>query len=195
MSRILCVIASPRFIMVFLIQVAFSSVTSVIIPPCFSAIFTTFKPEALEKYPLNASLSFLNRVLSSIFMLSGRLTRQLISVRLTRIYISEVLEGSSSEDEVEDETFGRIFPRSRTRRGEEFFPFPRPFRGRDEEFLGISAFFSAILRTRLLILVFRGRGRDEARNFAPFLGHFEVETRPSRTSDLGIGRTKLEPRV
>ena len=95
---------------------------------------------------------------------------------------SEVLEGSSGEDEVEDETFGRIFPRSRTRRGEEFFPFPRPFRGRDEEFLGISAFFSAILRTRLLILVFRGRGRDEARNFASFLGHFEVETRPSRTS-------------
>merc|ERR1711974_285313 len=75
--------------------------------------------------------------------------------------ISEVLEGSSGEDEVEDETFGRIFPRSRTRRGEEFFPFPQPFRGRDEEFLGISAFFSAILRTRLLILVFRGQGRDE----------------------------------
>ena len=96
----------------------------------------------------------------------------------------EVLEGSSGEDEVEDETFGIIFPRSRTRRGEEFFPFPRPFRGRDEEFLGISAFFSAILRTRLLILVFRGRGRDEARNFASFLGHFEVETRPSRTSAL-----------
>ena len=99
---------------------------------------------------------------------------------------AEVLEGSSSEDEVEDkvedETFGRIFSR---RRGEEFFPFPRPFRGRDEEFLGISAFFSAILRTRLLILVFRGRGRDEARNFAPFLGHFEVETRPSRTSAKG----------
>ena len=66
------------------------------------------------------------------------------------------------------------------RRG--IFPFTRPFRGRDEEFLGISAFFSAILRTRLLILVFRGRGRDEVRNFAPFLGHFEVETRPSRNS-------------
>ena len=96
---------------------------------------------------------------------------------------AEVLEGPSGEDEVEDETFGRIFPRSRTRRGEEFFPFPRPFRGRDEEFLGISAFFSAILRTRLLILVFRGQGRDEARNFAPFLVHFEVETRPSRTSE------------
>ena len=95
---------------------------------------------------------------------------------------SEVLEGSSREDDVEDKTFGITFPRSRTRQGEEFFPFPRPFRGRDEEFLGISAFFSAILRTRLLILVFRGRGRDEARNFAPFLGHFEVETRPSRTS-------------
>ena len=44
-------------------------------------------------------------------------------------YLAEVLEGSSGEDEVEDETFGRIFPRSRTRRGEEFFPFPRPFRG------------------------------------------------------------------
>ena len=98
----------------------------------------------------------------------------------------EILEGSSDEDEVEDETFGRIFPRSRTSRGEEFFPFPRPFRGRDEEFLGILAFFSAILRTRLLILVFRGRGRDEARNFAPFLGHFEVETRPSRTSGSGL---------
>ena len=95
---------------------------------------------------------------------------------------AEVLERSSGEDKVEDKTFGRVFPRSRMRRGEEFFPFPRPFRGRDEEFLGISAFFSAILRTRLLILVFRGRGRDEARNFASFLGHFEVETRPSRTS-------------
>ena len=109
------------------------------------------------------------------FQLRGKTNRQMVS---------EVLEGSSGEDEVEDETFGRIFPRSRTRRGEEFFPFPRPFRGRDEEFLGISAFFSAILRTRLLILVFRGRGRDEARNFASFLGHFEVETRPSRTSVL-----------
>ena len=97
---------------------------------------------------------------------------------------TEVLEGSSGEDEIEDETFARIVRKSRTRRGEEFFPFPRPFRGRDEEFLGISAFFSAILRTRLLILVFRGRGRDEARNFAPFLGHFEVETRPSRTSAI-----------
>ena len=96
--------------------------------------------------------------------------------------LAEVLEGSSDEDEVEDETFSRICPRSRTSRGEEFFPISRPFRGRDEEFLGISAFFSAILRTRLLILVFRGRGRDEARNFASFLGHFEVETRPSRTS-------------
>ena len=100
------------------------------------------------------------------------------------ISTSEVLEGSSGEDEVEDKTFGRIFPRSR--RGEKFFPFPRPFRGRDKEFLGISAFFSAILRTRLLILVFRGRGRDEARNFASFLGHFEVETRPSRTSGKTI---------
>ena len=111
---------------------------------------------------------------------------------------AEVLEGSSGEDEVEDETFGRIFSRSRTRRGEEFFPFPRPFRGRDEEFLGISAFFSAILRTRLLILVFRGRGRDEARNFASFLGHFEVEARPSRTSGKeylwsGSVMTKLWP--
>ena len=71
---------------------------------------------------------------------------------------TEVLEGSSDEDEVEDEvedkTFGRIFPRSRTRRGEEFFPFTRPFQRRDEEFLRISAFFSGILRTRLLILVF-----------------------------------------
>ena len=56
----------------------------------------------------------------------------------------EVLEGSSDEDEVKDETFSRICPRSRTRRGEEFFPIPRPFRGQDEEFLGISAFFSAI---------------------------------------------------
>ena len=99
------------------------------------------------------------------------------------ILVTEVLEGSSSEDEVEDETFGRIFPRSRTRRGEEFFPFPWHFRGRDEKFLGILAFFFfSILRTRLLILVFQGR--DEARNFAPFLGHFEVETKPSRTSDL-----------
>ena len=42
---------------------------------------------------------------------------------------TEVLEGSSGEDEVEDETFSRIFPRSRMRRGEDFFPFPRPFRG------------------------------------------------------------------
>ena len=59
---------------------------------------------------------------------------------------SEVLEGSSSEDEVQDETFGRVFPRSRTRRGEarnfslffglfedetrnssEFRPFSQPF--------------------------------------------------------------------
>ena len=83
----------------------------------------------------------------------------------------EVLEGSSDEDEVEDETFGRIFPRSRRRRGEEFFPFTRPFQGQDEEFLGILAFFSAILRKRLLILVFQGRGQDEARNFASFLGY------------------------
>ena len=43
---------------------------------------------------------------------------------------------------------------------------------------------------RLLILVFRGR--DEARNFASFLGHFEVETRPSRTS--ANHHTKAEPR-
>ena len=129
--------------------------------------------------------TFQNIIVTKIYLISFEI----------KVELSEVLEGSSDEDEVEDETFGRIFPRSRTRRGEEFFPFPRPFRGRDEEFLGISAFFSAILRTRLLILVFRGRGRDEARNFAPFLGHFEVETRPSRTSDLGIGRTKLEPRV
>ena len=63
--------------------------------------------------------------------------------------LAEVLEESSGEDEVEDETFDRIFSRSRTRRGEECFPFPRPFRGRDEEFLEISAFFSAILKTRL----------------------------------------------
>ena len=39
--------------------------------------------------------------------------------------LPEVLEGSSGEDEVEDEIFGRFFPR--TRRGKEFFPFPRPF--------------------------------------------------------------------
>ena len=88
---------------------------------------------------------------------------------------AEVLEGSSGEAEVEDETFGRIFSSLRTRRGEEFFPFPRLFRGRDEEFHGIFAFFSATLRTRLLVLVFRGQGRDKARNFASFLGHFEVE--------------------
>ena len=52
----------------------------------------------------------------------------------------EVLEGSSGEDEVEDETFGIIFPRSRTRRGEGYFPFTQSFQGQDEEFLGISAF-------------------------------------------------------
>ena len=86
----------------------------------------------------------------------------------------EVLEGSSGEDEVEDVIFGRFFPR--TRRGKEFFPFPRPFRGRDEEFLGILGFFLAILRTRLLIPVFWCRGRDEARNIASFLGHIEGET-------------------
>ena len=60
-----------------------------------------------------------------------------------------------------------------------------PFRGRDEEFLGIPSFFSTILRTRLLILVFQGRGQDKARNFASFLGHFQVETRPSRISAAG----------
>ena len=48
-------------------------------------------------------------------------------------YHAEVLEGLSSEDEVEDETLGRIFPRSRTRWGKEFFPFTWLFWGRDEE--------------------------------------------------------------
>ena len=76
------------------------------------------------------------------------------SVTFVPRIVTEVLEGSSGEDEVEDETFGRIFPQSRTRRG--IFPFSLPYRGRDEEFLRISAFFSAILRTRLLIHVFRG---------------------------------------
>ena len=57
--------------------------------------------------------------------------------------------------EVEDET----------RNSSEFWPFSKPF-----------------LRTRLLFLVFRDRGQDEARNFATFLGHFKVETRPSRIS-------------
>ena len=52
--------------------------------------------------------------------------------------------------------------------------------------IGISGFFSAILRMRLLILVFQDQGQDEARNFAPFLGHFEVETRRSRTSAIYI---------
>ena len=43
------------------------------------------------------------------------------------------------------------------------------------------AYFSRT-RSRFRNRIFRGRGRDEARNFASFLGHFEVETRPSRTS-------------
>ena len=80
--------------------------------------------------------SFQNIIVTKVYLISFEI----------KVELSEVLEGSSDEDEVEDETFGRIFT------------FPRPFRGRDEEFLGIWAFFSAILRTRLLILVFRDRG-------------------------------------
>ena len=106
-----------------------------------------------------------------------------IAANFCQYHQAEVLEGSSDTDKVKDETFGRIFPRSSTRQGEEFSPFLRAFRGRDKEFLGILAFSSAILRTRLLILVFRGQGQDEARNFASFLGHFKVQTRTSRTSD------------
>ena len=60
---------------------------------------------------------------------------------------SEVLEGSSGEDEVEDETFGRIYSRSMTRRG--IFPFS-----------------SAFSRTRQGI----------PRNFGLFLSHFKDET-------------------
>ena len=58
----------------------------------------------------------------------GRSLFQDMETNLNQDTVSEVLEGSSGEDEVqvEDETFGRIFPR--TRRGKEFFPFPRPFR-------------------------------------------------------------------
>ena len=37
-------------------------------------------------------------------------------------------------------------------------------------------------RLRLRETFFRGRGRGEARNFSSFLGHFEVEARPSRNS-------------
>ena len=54
---------------------------------------------------------------------------------------SEVREGSSGEDKVEDETLDKIFPKSRMRRGEGFFPFPRPYWWQDKEFLGIFAFF------------------------------------------------------
>ena len=36
-----------------------------------------------------------------------------------RLTLPEVLEGSSDKDKVKDETFGRIFPRSRTRGREE----------------------------------------------------------------------------
>ena len=60
---------------------------------------------------------------------------------------SEVLEGSSGEDEVKDETIGRIFPRLRTRRG-------------------IVPFSSAFSRTRYGI----------HQNFGLFLSHFKDET-------------------
>ena len=88
-----------------------------------------------------------------------------VPMPLLMLNLAEVLEGSSGEDEVEDKTFGRIFTRLRTRRG--IFPFPslQPFQGRDEEFLEISAFSSAILRTRQVeefCLISRAfRGRDE----------------------------------
>ena len=45
------------------------------------------------------------------------------------------------------------------------------------------------LRLRPLVEFFRGQGRDEARNFAPFLGRFEVMTRPSTSSDIMQGNT------
>ena len=48
------------------------------------------------------------------------------------------------------------------------------------QFLGIPAFFSAISRMRLLSLVLEVE--DEGRNFASFLGHFEIGTRTMRTS-------------
>ena len=70
--------------------------------------------------------------------------------------MAEVLEGSSGKDEVKDEV--------------EFFQG----RGGDEEFLKMLAFFSAILRMKLLILVFRGR--DKTRNFASFLGQNGQDT-------------------
>ena len=52
-----------------------------------------------------------------------------------------VSEGTFGEDKVEDETLDKIFPKSRMRRGEGFFPFPRPYWWQDKEFLGILVFF------------------------------------------------------
>ena len=43
----------------------------------------------------------------------------------------------------------------------------------------------------LLIHLFRGRGRDETRNFASFFCHFEVKTTPSRASNLDLGSSQL----
>ena len=63
---------------------------------------------------------------------------------------TEVLEGSSGEDEVEDETSGRIFLRSRTRGG-------------------IFSFSLTFSRTR----------RGIPRNFGLFLRHFKDKTRNS----------------
>ena len=70
-----------------------------------------------------------------------------VPMPLLMLNLAEVLEGSSGEDEVEDKTFGRIFTRSRTRRG--IFPFP-----------------SAFSRTR----------RGIPRNLGLFLSHFKDET-------------------
>ena len=59
------------------------------------------------------------------------------------------------------------------RNSSEFWPFPQPFM--DETF---DPYFLR-LRTRPLVEFFRGRGRDEERNFSLFLGLFEDEMRNS----------------
>ena len=96
---------------------------------------------------------------------------------------AEVLEGSSREDET---LHISIFPR--LRRG--IFHFFGLFEVKTRfQFLGFPAFFSAISRMRLLSLFFEVE--DEGRNFALFLGHFEIGTRTMRTSEL-VQNEKIE---
>ena len=100
---------------------------------------------------------------------------------------SGILKGLSGEDEVEKKRPLVEFFRCRGRdEAGIFFPFPRPFRGQDKEFLWNFGLFLSHFKSLLLILVFRGKGQDEVRNYASSLSHFEVETRPSRTSDVTL---------